>query len=125
MEQPSNSDQETEDKELAQMSKPALIREVRRLRKENKILQEKVAQLEEKLEKITDKLEEENAPHFKPNKHQPEDSSNPSRKKGHQGESRETPSSEGVDEERTLDLKECPGCGNSFQDQQPQETRTR
>ncbi|MFB6291629.1 MAG: IS66 family transposase [Candidatus Bipolaricaulia bacterium] len=125
LEQSSNSDQEPEDKELAQMSRPALIQEVRRLRKENKLLREKVAQLEEKLERVTDKLEKGNVPDFKPNKDQPEDSSDPGRKKGHQGESREASPSEEVDEEKTLDPDLCPQCGKSFQDQKPQETRTR
>lgn len=125
MEQSNNSDQEPEGKELAQLSKPALIKEVRRLREENRLLREKVAQLEEKLERVTDKLEKGDVPDFKPNKDKTEDSSNSGRKKGHRGKSRETPPSEEVDKEKTLDLKECPKCGKSFQDQQPQEVRTR
>ncbi len=66
-EQFNNSNQEPEGEKLAQISKPALIKEVRRLRKENKLLREKDAQPGEKLERITDKLEKGNVPNFKPN----------------------------------------------------------
>jgi len=125
--------------ELAQLSKSELIEEVfqsyeeqvRLLRDQNQLLRKRVAQLEKRVEELEQKLEEESGqdkdeevPDFKPNKKK-DHSSHQGRKEGHQGNSRETPPPEEVDEEKTLDPDVCPHCGNSFQDQQPQETRTR
>lgn len=130
------------DQELAQLSKSELIEEVRRLRKlrdvleqlqeQNQLLRKKVTLLEERVEELEEKLGEEESGHnkdedmpdFKPNKKK-DDSSNQGRKEGHQGNSRETPPPEEVDEEKILDPDRCPDCGQSFKDQKPQETRTR
>ena len=133
-----NDSEDRSKEELAQLSKSELIEEVRRLRKlrevleqlqeQNQLLRKKVTLLEERVEELEEKLGEEdkddNIPDFKPNKKK-DDSSNRGRKEGHQGNSRETPPSEQVDEEKTLDPDRCPGCGQSFGDQDPQEVRTR
>src|SRR6056297_386510 len=104
---------------LVLLSKSELINEVlpyykeqiHNLREQNKLLQKQVTLLEERVEELEEKLDEEekddNTPDFKPSTDPPdEDSPNPGRKKGHQGNSRGTPQQ--VDEEKTLDPGHCP-----------------